>query len=64
MDAASVVENFMFNRIGRNNMFENIAKVWLEGRMGLHFDESMSDEIINDLAYTLAQVYDAGYNEG
>lgn len=45
-------------------MFENIARVWLKGRTGLNFDENVLNELVEDLAYTLAQVYDAGYSEG
>ena len=45
-------------------MFENIARVWLKGHTGLDFDETVLDELADDLAYTLAQVFDAGYSEG
>ena len=40
-------------------MFEDIAKIWLD-----KWFESWSDEIVEDLAFTLMQVYEAGRNYG
>ena len=45
-------------------MFENIARVWLKDRTGLNFDENVLNELVDDLVYILAQVYDVGYSDG
>ena len=49
-------------------MFEEIARTWLENRSGIQYDDMVLNELVNDLAIVLVEVYDAGrsygYDEG
>ena len=49
-------------------MFEDIARVWLEGRTGMQYDDMVLNELVDDLAVVLMEVYEAGrsygYDEG
>lgn len=49
-------------------MFEDIARTWLENRSGMQYDDIVLNELIDDLAVVLMEVYEAGrsygYDEG
>lgn len=49
-------------------MFEDIARTWLENRSGMKYDEIVLNELVDDLAVVLMEVYEAGrsygYDEG
>ena len=49
-------------------MFEDIARAWLEGRTGINYDDVVLNELVDDLAVVLMEVYEVGrsygYNEG
>ena len=49
-------------------MFEDIARTWLGGRTGIDYDDMVLNELADDLALVLMQVFEAGkeygYNEG
>ena len=49
-------------------MFEDIARIWLEGRTGIDYDDMVLNELVDDLAVVLMEVYEAGrsygYDEG
>lgn len=49
-------------------MFEDIARAWLENRSGMNYDDMVLNELVDDLAIVLMEVYEAGrsygYSEG
>lgn len=49
-------------------MFEDIARNWLENRFGMQYDDMVLNELVDDLAVVLMEVYEAGkeygYEEG
>lgn len=49
-------------------MFEDIARVWLENRTDINYDDMVLNELVDDLAVVLMEVYEAGrsygYDEG
>ena len=49
-------------------MFEDIARAWLENRSGMNYDDIVLNELVDDLAIILMEVYEAGrsygYSEG
>ncbi len=49
-------------------MFEDIARNWLENRSGMQYDDMVLNELVDDLAVILMNVYEAGrsygYSEG
>lgn len=49
-------------------MFEDIARAWLENRSGMNYNDMVLNELVDDLAIVLMEVYEAGrsygYSEG
>ena len=45
-------------------MFEDIARAWLEGRTGINYDDMVLNELVDDLAIVLMEVYEAGRDDG
>lgn len=45
-------------------MFEDIARNWLENRTGINYDDMVLNELVDDLAIVLMNVYEAGRNYG
>ena len=45
-------------------MFEDIARSWLENRTGIDYDDMVLNELVDDLAVVLMEVYEAGRNYG
>ena len=45
-------------------MFEDIARAWLENRSGMNYDDMVLNELVDDLAIVLMEVYEAGRSYG
>lgn len=49
-------------------MFKDIARTWLENRTGINYDDTVLNELADDLALILIDVFEAGrmygYDEG
>ena len=49
-------------------MLEDIARAWLESRTDINYDDMVLNELVDDLAAVLMDVYEAGrsygYDEG
>lgn len=45
-------------------MFEDIARTWLENRTGIDYDDMVLNELVDDLAVVLMEVYEVGRNDG
>jgi hypothetical protein len=46
------------------DLFKNVARVWLEGRTGINYDDTVLNELVDDLALVLMEVYEAGWSCG
>jgi hypothetical protein len=45
-------------------VFEDVARIWLESRTGINYDDMVLNELVEDLALVLTQVFESGVERG